>query len=364
MSDFWNHIKQTIGKWIDLVKNLIEFLTYDLWRLDFSKPQRLSENVARRIQVAMLTGSRYFTGRIGRESVFLTFYSMMSLVPLVAIVIFVSWNFDLDKQLIDMVQPYLGNNKHIADMILGWARNIVDQTNNGLFGVVSFLVFAWVVIWLMLSIEDTFNHIWGAKRTRNFFKSIGIYILILILVPFVLLFFLYGIGYYSSLISDISALGQSPVVRFFASTSYWFIFYGAAVLVFALMYKYIPHVHVKFIYCIKSSVWTALVFVLLQYLYLETQMMVSRMNGVYGAFAAFPLMMVWLNYSWQIILFGVYLTYSFEHVDDFDPDKDELFNMRRNRREQRRNERRISVRKAAEEARTKREKRKKEKQVR
>ena len=61
-----------------------------------------------------------------------------------------------------------------------------------------------------------------------------------------------------------------------------------------------------------------------------------------------PLLMIWLNYSWQIILFGVYLTYSYEHVDDFDPDKDELFNRRRNRRLQKRNERRQAVRKAAE----------------
>ena len=345
-NEFLEHIKETVGKWIEAGKNLFEFMTYDIWRLDFSKPQRLSEKVAHRLQVAILTGSRFFTGRIGRESVFLSFYSMLSMVPLVAIVLFVSLSFGVDKQIIELIQPYLGDNKHIADMILSWATNIVNQTRSGLFGAISSLFFVWIVIWLMLSIEDTFNHIWNVKRTRNFFKSIGIYLLILILIPFVLLFFLYGAGYYTSMISEISELGRTGIIRFFASTSYWFIFYGAAVLVFALMYRYIPHVHVKFHYCLKSAVWTALVFILLQYLYLETQMMVSRLSGVYGAFAAIPLMMIWLNYSWQIILFGVYLTYSFEHVDDFDPDKDELFNRRRSLREQRRNLRRIERRKA------------------
>ena len=336
MNEFLQHIKETVAKWVEAGKDLIQFLTYDIWRLDFSKPQRFSENVIRRIQVGTLSASRYFTGRIGRESVFLSFYSAMSLVPLVAIVLFVSWSFGLDKQLIEMIQPYLGDNKHIADMVLGWSLNVVGQTRKGLFGIISFFAFIWIVIWLMLSIEDTFNHIWNVTRSRNFFKSIGIYLLILILIPFVLLFFLYGAGYYTSVVSELSELGKTGIIKFFASSSYWLIFYGAALLVFALMYKFIPHVNVKFHYCIKAAIWTALAFVLLQFLYLETQMMVSRMNGVYGAFAAIPLMMIWLNYSWQIILFGVYLTYSYEHVDDFDPDKDELFNRRRTRREQRR----------------------------
>ncbi|MBP5505255.1 MAG: YihY/virulence factor BrkB family protein [Bacteroidales bacterium] len=350
MNEFWGHIKECVGKWIEALKNLLEFLTYDIWRLDFSKPQRLSQTVAHRLQVAILTGTRFTTGRIGRESVFLSFYSAMSLVPLVAIVLFVSWSFGLDRQLLSLIQPYLGDNKHIADMILGWANNIVRQTRNGLFGIISFLAFLWIVIWLMLSIEDTFNHIWKVKRTRNFFKSIGIYLLILILIPFVLLFFLYAAGYYTSVISELSAIGSSPLVRFFASGSYWLIFYGAVVLVLALMYKYIPHMNIKFHDCLKSSVWTGLLFIFLQFLYLKTQMMVTRMSGVYGAFAAIPLMMIWLNYSWQIILFGVYLTYSFENVDDFDPDKDEWFQQRHARRLQKREERRKAFRKATRKA--------------
>lgn len=325
-------LKEKWSKLVELVKNVIEFLTYDIWRLDFSKPQRFSEEVVHRIQVATLTASRYFTGRIGRESVYLAYNSAISLVPLVALILFVSWNFGLDTQLMHMIQPYIGENQHIADKILEWANNIVNQTRNGIFGIISFLAFLWIVIWLLLSIENTFNHIWNIKKSRNFFKSIGIYLLILILIPFVLLFFLYGAGYYTSLISDLSELGRSGIVRFFASGSYWLIFYGAAVLVFSLMYKFIPHVQIKYSDCLKAALWTALAFILLQYLYLKTQMMVSRLSGVYGAFAAIPLMMIWLNYSWQIILFGVYLTYSYDHVDDFDPEKDELFNRRRTRR--------------------------------
>ncbi len=333
MNPLFESIRSTVKRCIDAVLDLLEFLTYDLWRLDFSKPLRLSESVAHRIQVATLTASRYFTGRIGRESVFLSYFTAMSFVPLVAVVLFVSLSFGLDDTLIEMLQPYLRDNKHMADTILSWAQNIVGQTTKGVFGIISFLTFLWIIIRLMLSIEDTFNHIWNIKRSRTFVKSVGVYLLILVLIPFVLLFFLYGAGYFTSFIS---ALEKLPVIRFFASSLYWMIFYGVALLVFSLMYKFIPHVRVRYYDCLKAALWTALAFVLLQYIYLETQMMVTKLSGVYGAFAAIPLMFLWLNYSWQIILFGVYLTYSYEHISDFDPDKDELFNIRRDRQKARR----------------------------
>ena len=55
----------------------------------------------------------------------------------------------------------------------------------------------------------------------------------------------------------------------------------------------------------------------MQFLYLETQLLVSRLNGVYGTFAAIPLFMVWLNISWNIILMGAELSYAFQHVDTY-----------------------------------------------
>ena len=54
-----------------------------------------------------------------------------------------------------------------------------------------------------------------------------------------------------------------------------------------------------------------------QYLYLETQVLVTRMNGIYGAFAAVPLFMIWINIGWFIILIGAELSYAFQNVDNY-----------------------------------------------
>ena len=68
---------------------------------------------------------------------------------------------------------------------------------------------------------------------------------------------------------------------------------------------------------LAAAAVSSLAFTAVQYLYLETQMFVSRMNAVYGVFAAIPLFMVWLNIGWFIILLGSELSYVFQNVDNY-----------------------------------------------
>ena len=83
------------------------------------------------------------------------------------------------------------------------------------------------------------------------------------------------------------------------------------------MYKFIPKFDVKYGVALRAAAFSALAFTAVQFLYLETQLLVTRLNGVYGTFAAIPLFMVWLNISWNIILMGAELSYAFQHVDTY-----------------------------------------------
>jgi membrane protein len=49
--------------------------------------------------------------------------------------------------------------------------------------------------------------------------------------------------------------------------------------------------------------------------------MVTILNGIYGAFAAVPLFMIWLNIGWFIILIGGELSYAFQHVESYNIDR-------------------------------------------
>ena len=83
------------------------------------------------------------------------------------------------------------------------------------------------------------------------------------------------------------------------------------------MYKFIPHAKVLYKNAIKAAIPAAIAFTVMNYLYLETQVMVTRLNAVYGVFAAVPLFMIWINVGWYIILIGAQLSYAFQRVQNF-----------------------------------------------
>ena len=243
----------------------------------------------------------------------------MATVPLLAVILLIANKFGLLELLTEIISGLFVNNQGMGEMVLGWANNIVSMTSGGGFGLISSLTFLWLVLWMMLCVENAFNHIWDVGKSANFFRRIIVYFSILILSPFVLVMFFYGVTYFTRFIG---ILGGSKLVDFVTSYLFWVIFYGLAVLVISLMYKFIPHAKVKYPACFKAALVSGLGFVVIQYLYLETQIVVTRLNAVYGAVAAIPLYMMWLNLCWFDILFGVDLSYAYQHVNEYDPDRD------------------------------------------
>jgi pyrrolidone-carboxylate peptidase len=71
---------------------------------------------------------------------------------------------------------------------------------------------------------------------------------------------------------------------------------------------------------LEAALPAAIAFTAVNYLYLETQVLVTRLNAVYGVFAAVPLFMAWINIGWNIILIGSELSYAFQHVDNYNID--------------------------------------------
>ena len=149
---------------------------------------------------------------------------------------------------------------------------------------------------------------------------LGVGIGVLILSPFVIALFFSGSVIYSTVLDYIvpSGLFFSEHLKSFLS---WVLFAGASILILAVMYKYIPaakvHIHCAF----KAAVIAGIGFTAVQYLYLETQVMVAKQNAIYGVLAAIPLFMIWLNLGWTIILYGAELSYSFQHVNHLNPNE-------------------------------------------
>ena len=201
-------------------------------------------------------------------------------------------------------------------MLVEKSRNIIDVAKSGPVGIVSALMFLWTVIWLMFQTERIFNNVWGIRRIpRNIFKRFGFYFGLLLLIPFVVIIFSYGIALATNATSLIGL--NASEWRFLGRFLSWFILYIGSALVFSVLFKYIPAVKVQPRYAFRSALIAGVIFVLFQYLYMHTQMFVGRLNQAYGVLAAIPLFLIFLNFSWQIIIFGAQLTYSFQNVDQY-----------------------------------------------
>lgn len=267
------------------------------------------------LKVMMITIKTFSSEKIGFQAVALSFFSTMSVVPFVAIIFAITGGFGLADKLKEFLYGYFNNSQQIIDTILGFAQNIIDTAQSSVVGLVSALLFVWIVIWMMMNVEKVFNNVWRVQKSRNLFRRLSVIIAMLFVSPFVVMVFFGGSFVYSHALSYLGL--DLETFNTFKTLLSWSLFGVLATFTFSAMYKFIPNSPVDYPNALRAAIYSGIAFTVMQYLYLETQVFVTRLNGIYGAFAAVPLFMVWINIGWFIILIGAELSYAFQNVDSF-----------------------------------------------
>ena len=267
------------------------------------------------MKVMMITIKTFSSEKIGFQAVALSFFSTMSVIPFVAIVFAITGGFGLADKLKEFLYDYFNNSQQTIDMVLGFAQNIIDTAQSGAVGLVSALLFFWIVVWMMMNVEKVFNNVWRVQKSRNLFRRLSVIIAMLFVSPFIVLVFFGGSFVYSHALSYLGL--DLEELSAFKTILTWALFGVIATMTFSAMYKFIPNAPVDYPNALRAAAFSGTAFTVMQYLYLETQVFVSRMNGIYGAFAAVPLFMIWINIGWFIILIGAELSYAFQHVDSY-----------------------------------------------
>lgn len=297
---------------------LKRFIRNDIWTMELEELSRAKAQFIKYLKVMMITIRTFSTQKIGFQAVALSFFSTMSVVPFIAIAFAVTDGFGLADKLKEFLYGYFENSQDTIDMVLGFAQNIIDTAQSSAMGLVSALLFVWIVIWMMLSVERVFNNVWKVQKSRNLIKRLTVIIAMLFISPFIIIVFFAGSFVYSHLL-EYAGLNVAELTVFKTILT-WLLFGAVAAFTFSAMYKFIPNAVVKYGKALRAAVPAAIAFTLIQYMYLETQVFVTRLNAIYGAFAAVPLFMIWLNIGWYVILIGAELSYAFQHVDNYNID--------------------------------------------
>ena len=294
---------------------LKRFFRDDIWTLEMENLSKARARFIKYMKVMMITIKTFSSEKIGFQAVALSFFSTMSVIPFVAIVFAITGGFGLADKLKEFLYDYFNNSQQTIDMVLGFAQNIIDTAQSGAVGLVSALLFFWIVVWMMMNVEKVFNNVWRVQKSRNLFRRLSVIIAMLFVSPFIVLVFFGGSFVYSHALSYLGL--DIEEFSAFKTILTWALFGVIATMTFSAMYKFIPNAPVDYSNALRAAAFSGTAFTVMQYLYLETQVFVSRMNGIYGAFAAVPLFMIWINIGWFIILIGAELSYAFQHVDSY-----------------------------------------------
>jgi membrane protein len=294
-------------------KDIKELFTDKIWNIETDFASGAWRRIVNFIKLVRITFDSFAEHRMGFQCVALSYFVTLAVVPLVAFIFFVSNGLQISDKLETLLTKVLPNNLDLVNIAIEKADNIIAAAQSGPVGIVSAAMFLWTIIWLMFQTERVFNNVWGIRKIpRKSYKRFFFYFGLLLLIPFIVIIFCYGIALYSNAVSLIG-LNAENLSRFVG----WLLFYVVVVFTLSAAYKYIPACKVFYRHALTSALFSGAVFCAFQYLYLETQMFVGRLNAVYGVIAAIPLFLIWLNYSFQIIIYGAQLTYALHNVDDY-----------------------------------------------
>lgn len=299
-----------------LTNKITDLFSDRIWTLDTGSATPAYAELVRIIKLIRITFKTFMENRMGFQCVALSYFITLALVPLIAFAFAITGGLGLDGKITEFLQMALPNNPEIVSLLSERAAGIIDSAQGGGLGLVSAIFFLWTILWMMFQVERVFNNVWGIlKIPRKIYMRFGFYFLVLLLSPFIIIIFGSGVVYATNL-PNLYGIDLKEA-RFVFKLIGYAVFYVILVATLSVMYKYIPAVKVEYRYALRSALIAGIIFILFQYLYLNTQMFVGRLNQAYGILAAIPLFLIFLNFSWQIIIFGAQLTYSFQNVDQY-----------------------------------------------
>ncbi len=294
-----------------------QLFTDKIWTLDLEGFSTAKRRLYKLVKLIRIVFDDFQAKRMGFQCVALSYFCALALIPLLAIIFAVTGGLGLSDKISDLLYGLLPNDPDLVATLVEKSGNIIDVAQSGPVGWVSAAMLLWTVLWMMFQVERVFNNVWGIRKVpRKLYKRFSFYLLTILLLPFVLVIFGFGIATYSNVFT-LLGLDKISEMRVLYKILGWLGFYAVTVLTLSAMYKFIPVPLVRYRNALIAALIAGAIFLLFQFLYLQTQMFVIRLNSVYGAIAAVPLFLIWLNVSWQIVIYGAQLSFGIQNIDTY-----------------------------------------------
>lgn len=307
----------------DRSSQVVRFLKTDIWRIRSRKLSGQKSFWIRQLRIILLAIRGFAEDKCQLRASALTFYSLLSVVPVVAMAFGIAKGFGFEKILEKQILEKFQGQEEVAQNIVGFAQSFLQNTKGGLIAGVGIVVLFWTVIKVLGNIESSFNDIWGIKKARSLGRKFSDYLSIMLLCPILVI-----------MASSVTVLITSQVTLVVERLSFLgplanIIVYSLKILpyaviwgVFTFIYIFMPNTKVQLKSGLSAGIIAGTIYQVVQLVYITFQVGVSKYGAIYGSFAALPLFLVWLQVSWLIVLFGAEVSFAEQNVEtyEFEPD--------------------------------------------
>lgn len=303
--------------------SLLNYLTTGIWRIRLRNVPPVKAFFIRQLRIVVLTVRKALDDNAALRASALTFYSVLSVGPLIALVLGIAKGFGLQKRLETEILTQIPAQEEVLKQILGYAKTLLENTQGGVVAGVGVVVLLWSAVKVFYHLEHAFNEIWQVKDSRSWKKTISNYLAFLFLTPLFLLIYSSIPAFVTSQLDEYSSKlflldKVSPLIIDLLQFSPYLLVWA----LFSLIYVFIPNTRVMPRTGIISGVLAGTVYLLVQWGLVEFQVGVTKYNPVYGSLIALPLLLIWINIGWIILLIGTEYAYAHQNVDlhEFEPD--------------------------------------------
>jgi membrane protein len=285
------------------------FLTEGMWRAEL-EPRTWSARGVRLLQFVYMVGEGFVRDRLLLRASALTYFTVLSIVPLLAIVSSILTAVGVTE---NVLAPVFENIGRVAPQVADQLRHFVQGADIGGLGTLGAVALFFTTVLGIGNIERALNHIWGVKQDRPWRRKLPDYLAVLIVAPLLL-----GAG-----LSMATTIKSQWVVQKLLQFRVFEIGYDLGLRqlptlvlagAFSFLYWFMPNTSVRPFAAFLGGLVSALAVNVALGLYVSLSIGTARANALYGTFAQLPLFFVWTYFFWAIVLFGAEVAFAYQNL--------------------------------------------------
>lgn len=276
---------------------------------------KLAEINQHRYMKQALSFSYVFLSNYKKEHIhvtagYLSYVTLMSLVPLMVVMLSVMTAFPIFSEIRELIENFVYQNFVPAsgDVVRQYITGFVSNASKmSAVAITALFVFAMLLI---SAIDKCLNKLWRVNKKRRVMTSFSMYWMVLTLGPVLVGSSLVMTSYIFSLVSlgDYDLLGITNIlvraVPLFASIAAFFI-----------LYMVVPNKIIPTKYAFSGAVLAAILFEIAKKSFAIYVTQLPSYQAIYGALASIPILFLWVYLSWLVVLIGALFTVSLEDFD-------------------------------------------------